>query len=75
MSKLLYSRAAAAELLSISVATLDVSIARGMLKVMRKGRRVLIEPAELEKFSRRDTPQIWPAKDNGKTVRTFEAHA
>jgi hypothetical protein len=57
--KLLYTRAEAAEMLSFSIATLDVAIARGMLRVRRNGRRVQIEKRELEKFSRADHPHIW----------------
>lgn len=57
--KLLYTRAEAAEMLSFSVATLDVAIARGMLRVRRNGRRVMIEKREIERFSRADHPHIW----------------
>lgn len=74
MTKLLYTRAEAAERLSLSVSTLDVTIRRGMLRVQRKGRRVLIAADELDKFVRKDIPQIWPAKENGKTVRTLEKY-
>ncbi|MCU1273783.1 MAG: hypothetical protein JWO48_1214, partial [Bryobacterales bacterium] len=57
--KLLYSRLEAAEMLSFSVATLDVAIARGMLRARRNGRRVMIEKREIERFSRADHPHIW----------------
>lgn len=68
--KLLYTRAEAAEMLSFSVATLDVAIARGMLRARRAGRRVLIEKRELEKFSRADHPRIWAA--NGSRGTSLE---
>jgi Helix-turn-helix domain len=57
--KLLYTRVEAAEMLSFSVATLDVAIARGMLRARRNGRRVMIEKREIERFSRADHPHIW----------------
>ncbi len=49
----LLSRRVAAQSLSISLRTLDSLIAAGKLTVRRIGRRVLIEPAELERFSQR----------------------
>lgn len=67
--KLLFTRAEAAAMLSLSESTLDVAIARGMLRARRNGRRVLIEKRELEKFSRADHPRIWPASSDGKTTR------
>jgi excisionase family DNA binding protein len=59
--KLLFTRAEAAEMLSISMATLDVAIARGMLRSRRMGRRVMLEKRKLEAFSRSDHPRIWAA--------------
>jgi excisionase family DNA binding protein len=59
--KLLFSRLEAAEILSLSVSTLDVAVARGMLRVRRVGKRVMFERHEIEKFSRADHPRIWPA--------------
>lgn len=59
--KLLFSRLEAAEILSFSVSTLDVAVARGMIRVRRMGRRVMFEKRELEKFSRADHQRIWPA--------------
>ena len=67
--KILFSRKEASELLSLSVSSLQVMIARGMLKITRKGRRVLIHRAEIERLSRQDIPRIWPAKFEGKTSR------
>ncbi len=51
--KYLLSRREAAQSLSISLRTLDSLIAAGKLTVRRIGRRVLIEPAELERFAQR----------------------
>lgn len=59
--KLLFSRLEAAEILSFSVSTLDVAVARGMLRVRRMGRRVMFEKREIEKFARTDHSRIWPA--------------
>jgi excisionase family DNA binding protein len=59
--KLLFSREEAAEMLSLSVSTLCVVINRGMIRVRRLGRRVMIEKREIEKFSRTDHARIWPA--------------
>jgi excisionase family DNA binding protein len=66
--KLLFTRKEAAEMLSLSVATLDVAIARGMLRARRQGKRVLVEKRELEKFSRADHPRIWDSEGNRGTV-------
>jgi excisionase family DNA binding protein len=58
--KLLFSREEAAEMLSLSLSTLCVVINRGMIRVRRNGRRVMIEKREIEKFSRTDHARIWP---------------
>lgn len=68
--KLLYTRKDAADMLSISVSSLDTMIGRGMLRAIRKGRRVLIHKTELERIARQNIPAIWPTKENGKTVRS-----
>lgn len=52
--KLLYGKREAAQLLSVSVRTLDNLIARKELCVRRCGRRVLISRRALEEFARRD---------------------
>jgi excisionase family DNA binding protein len=52
--KLLYSRKEAAQLLSISLRTLDNYVALKQIKTRRKGRRVLISHGELVRFSRMD---------------------
>ena len=51
--KLLYSRKAAAELLSIALRTLDYLITNQKIAIVRVGRRVLITHQELQRFSRR----------------------
>jgi excisionase family DNA binding protein len=73
--KLLYTRPEAADMLSISVSSLDVLIGRGMLRAVRKGRRVLVHKTELERLARQNIPTIWPAKEHGKTVNRAEAHS
>lgn len=60
--KILYSRAEAAEMLSISVSSLDVLIATGRLKAVHKGRRVLIHAAEIERMAAKEIPHIWPSR-------------
>lgn len=68
-SKVWLSKRDAAGMLSISVSTLDVLIARGELKTRRMGKRMLIPREELDKVAKRDFPEAWPAKENGRTVR------
>jgi len=63
--KLLFSKEEAAEMLSFSLSTMNVAIGRGMIRVRRNGRRVMIEKRELEKFARADHPRIW-ADDGGR---------
>jgi excisionase family DNA binding protein len=58
MSKLLYTRAESAEMLSLSVRTVDRLIATGKLRVRQMGRRMLIHHADLEKFAGKDVVQI-----------------
>jgi excisionase family DNA binding protein len=53
--KLLYSRKEAAQLLSVSLRSLDSLILRLELPVKRVGRRVLISRQSLEKFAVRQT--------------------
>lgn len=71
--KTLFSRREAAAALAVSVSTLDVMIARGMLRAARFGRRVLIHRDEIERCGRRiargDMPGVWPEKIAGKTQR------
>ena len=53
--KLQYSREEAAELIGVSLRTLDRLIAEKQLAVRRIGRRVLIGKEVLAQFSRRDS--------------------
>jgi len=53
MEKLAFDRRESAELLSISLRTLDSLLARKELRSRRVGRRVLIARDELERFLRR----------------------
>jgi excisionase family DNA binding protein len=71
--KILYTRAEAAATLSLSISSIDLLVGRGMLRAIRKGRRVLIHRSELERVARQNIPAIWPAKLHGKTVRSTAA--
>ena len=68
-SKVWLTKKDAAGMLSLSLATLDVLIARGEIKTRRMGRRVFIQREELDKFAKRDLAVLWPAKKDGRTVR------
>lgn len=67
--KILYTRAEAAQMLSLSLDSVQELLHRGLLSGVRKGRRVLLHRDELERFAAEDTPQIWLPKQNGKTIR------
>jgi excisionase family DNA binding protein len=67
--RILYSRKEAAAQLSISLDSLQMLIVRGEIAVRRMGSRVLVPRTELERLAKRDIPEIWPAKQNGKTTR------
>lgn len=67
--KVLYSRQEAAEMLGLSLSSVQELMHRGLLKGIRKGRRLLLHRTDLERFAAQDTPQIWVPKENGKTVR------
>lgn len=68
--KALFTKKEAAAMLSTSVSTLDVAIARGMLRARRQGRRVLIHRKEIDRFAKADHLRIWPAAGpDGKTRR------
>ncbi len=62
--RLLYNRAEAAKLLSLSIGTLNIAIARGMII----GKKRLIPHSALVAFSQKNLPLIWPAKLHGKTI-------
>ncbi|HEY0701167.1 MAG TPA: helix-turn-helix domain-containing protein [Candidatus Acidoferrales bacterium] len=55
--KILFSRDEAAGMLSISVRSVDYLLARGELRAVRKGRRLLIPRTELERWAKKDNPQ------------------
>ena len=52
LQKLLYDRRSAAAALSISIRSLDYYIARGEVRTIRIGRKVLIPASELKQFAR-----------------------
>ena len=56
-SKLLVSRKAAAEMLTISIRKVDYLIADGRLLTRRIDNRVLIPTEEIRKFARSDRPR------------------
>jgi excisionase family DNA binding protein len=56
IEKLAVNRFEAAQLLSISLRTLDSLLARGELRGRRVGRRVLFPVEELQRFLKRDHP-------------------
>lgn len=68
-----YRRPEAAAALGVSLSTLDVLLGTGQLKPERRGRRVEISGAELDRFDRRRNPErpLWPAKVKGRTVRGY----
>ncbi len=54
--KLLYTRVAAADALSISVRSLDYMVSNKMILTRRIGSRVLIPATELRRIAREDHP-------------------
>jgi excisionase family DNA binding protein len=52
--KILYSKAASAEILDISIRTLENLIAAGEILIHRIGRRVVISRQTLDKFAHRN---------------------
>ena len=52
LQKLLFDRRSAAAALSVSIRTLDYFIARGELRTVRVGRKVLVPARELKQFAR-----------------------
>lgn len=71
--KLVYTRIEAAERLSISVSSLDMLIATGRLKAIRKGRRVHIHASEIERMAMKEIPRIFPRRDRHKEPRADSA--
>lgn len=56
LDRLRYDRHSAAEILSISIRTLDYRISSGKIKTQRDGNRVLIPRSELVRYARIDHP-------------------
>jgi excisionase family DNA binding protein len=56
MNAVCIGRAQAAEALDLSLRGIDYLIARGQLRAIRVGRRVLIPRAEIERFAARSDP-------------------
>src|ERR1700694_5293701 len=56
LNRLLYDRHSAAEILSISLRTLDYRISSGKIKTHRDGNKVLIPRSELVRYARTDHP-------------------
>ena len=56
MNAVCIGRAQAAEALDLSLRGIDYLIARGQLRAIRVGRRVLIPRAEIERFAARSHP-------------------
>jgi excisionase family DNA binding protein len=69
IQKILYSRKEAAQLLSLSVSTLDMLVSRGTLPSRRIGAKRLIPHAALVAFAQKNLPSLWLPKSDGKTVR------
>lgn len=64
--KILYSRAEAAEMLSLSVRTLDRLISNGILRVRPKGRRILVHVSEIERVAAKEVPRIRSSRTTTK---------
>jgi excisionase family DNA binding protein len=58
MDSILVSKRTAAQLLGLSIRSIELLIASKQLVSRKVGRRRLIPRAELERFARRDTPVI-----------------
>lgn len=67
--RILYDRSEAAYLLSMSVSSIVELVHRGLLREVRKGRRLLIHRDELERFAKEDTERLWEPGRNGKGIR------
>lgn len=60
--QLLYTKSQAAILLGISVASLEILINRGEIKMRRFGSRKLIPHGELQRVANKDIPKLWPER-------------
>jgi excisionase family DNA binding protein len=72
MEKLLCSKREAAEILSVSVRTIENMLARKLLASRRVGRRRLIPHAALVQVARRDTPVITRSQSKNEKSRDEE---
>lgn len=60
---ILLSRKDSAQLLGISLRSVDYAIARGLIRPRRIGRRVMLPRTELLRFASKDHGQITPAPE------------
>jgi hypothetical protein len=74
MDKLFYTRREAAHEWHICISSVDVLIHTGQVKVIRKGRKVIIPRSQIERIGRKTLGRIWPPKSAsaGKTSRHFQ---
>lgn len=71
LERLLYSKEAAAALLSLSLRSLNYAIAAGLIRTVRKGRRVLIHRSEIARFGRLNHPyRLRPPRNRRLHKRT-----
>jgi len=64
--RLLYTRKEAAKLLSVSLSSVDLLIARNFLITRKIGHKRLISHASLVAFAQKNTPRLWASESNGK---------
>jgi len=72
VERLLYSREEAAEQLSVSVATIDLLISRGLLLSRKMGKKRLIPRAALIAFAQKNQSALW-AHRRGLPKKAAEA--
>ena len=65
--RLLYTRKEAAKLLSISLSSVDLLIARNFLITRKIGHKRLISHASLVAFAQKNTPRLWAGESDGKS--------
>jgi len=59
LPKVLFSREESAEYLELSLASLDILIAKGQIATVKRGRRVFVHRDELERLARVSFDDIW----------------
>jgi excisionase family DNA binding protein len=72
-TRLLFPRKESAQILSLSVRTLDYLIASKAIAVVRVGRKVLVPRLELEKFARRGEPRLEKATERSSSLAVRHA--